>query len=143
MTNAAGVPSAGRIVEGGPGSSIATLWIRNHQAAVRIGYDDSQYWIEYLGSENLDYTTQGIPLPRGRVMKGPRIHPNYNLWVRSLAKAIEIRAKNTLRAVASDKVSAEQRLFIADELEKLDALRERGVLTQEEFDQRKVKLLAQ
>jgi hypothetical protein len=33
--------------------------------------------------------------------------------------------------------------MIADELEKLDALRERGILTQEEFDQLKAKFLAQ
>jgi hypothetical protein len=34
-------------------------------------------------------------------------------------------------------------ILIADELEKLDALREGGVLTQEEFDKQKAKLLAQ
>jgi hypothetical protein len=33
-------------------------------------------------------------------------------------------------------------LPIADELDKLDKLRRRGVLTQEEFDQQKTKLLA-
>jgi len=31
--------------------------------------------------------------------------------------------------------------MIADELEKLDALRQRGVLTQQEFDAQKAKLL--
>ena len=76
-------------------------------------------------------------------MKGPLIHPNYNVWVRGLAKAIEVRAENPPRAVASDEASARQRLFIADEIDKLDALRERGVLTQQEFDQQKMKLLAQ
>jgi hypothetical protein len=34
-------------------------------------------------------------------------------------------------------------LLIADELEKLDKLRQRGLLTQGEFDQQKAKLLAQ
>jgi hypothetical protein len=31
--------------------------------------------------------------------------------------------------------------MIADELDKLDALRQRGVLTQQEFDEQKAKLL--
>ena len=38
--------------------------------------------------------------------------------------------------------SSGQSILIADELEKLDALRDKGILTDEEFDRQKAKLLA-
>ena len=46
------------------------------------------------------------------------------------------------RTEVAKPVSSDPQSFVADEIEKLDALRAQGVLTQQEFDQRKTKLLA-
>ena len=93
---------------------------------------------------NLDYNPKSRRATRtSREIKGPRIHRNYNLWVESLAKSIELNAETPPNSYLTDTVPSETPILIADELEKLDSLRERGVLTQEEFDRQKAKLLAQ
>ena len=53
-----------------------------------------------------------------------------------------INAKFPPKSNPTDAAPVGSQLLIAEELENLDALRERGVLTQEEFDQQKAKLLA-
>jgi hypothetical protein len=50
--------------------------------------------------------------------------------------------KTPRSAIRVEQTRTPSPIMIADELEKLDALRERGVLTQEEFDRQKAKLLA-
>ncbi|MBW2693135.1 MAG: SHOCT domain-containing protein [Deltaproteobacteria bacterium] len=140
ITNAA-EDQGWRIIEADPGELTAILVRRTHEAVVTIGYDDLNFWIDYKDSKNLNYDakerkrrTKGQP--RGEI-KAPRIHPNYNIWVAELADLIVLRTQNIPKS--SDVLSPE---LIADELEKLDKLRQRGVLTQGEFDQRKEKLLA-
>ena len=120
------------------------LEIRNHRANVIVGYDESRYWIDYSDSFNLDYSPNDWRRAgkNSRTVKGPRIHHNYNIWVKQLSSAIAAHAKAPPKAVAADPVSSGELLLIADEIEKLNALRERGVLTQQEFDQQKAKLLS-
>lgn len=130
-----------RIIEEHPGLVQASLRIRTHKAVVIIGFDESRYWIEYQDSSNLDYKASSRKKTKTRKeVKGPRIHSNYNIWVGELSKRIAIRTRIPRRRRGSD-APARDPILIADELEKLDALRVRGVLTQDEFDQQKAKLL--
>jgi hypothetical protein len=129
-----------RILEEAPGEVTAITLVRGkHEAVVTIGYDESNFWINYKDSKNLNYDPKdyrrGRPGQRRVVTKGPRIHPNYNRWVAALADQIVVRTSNPPNP------SRESPVLIADELDKLDELRQRGVLTQEEFDQQKAKLL--
>ena len=139
--------------EEGAESLVATLWVRRkHRAVVRIGFDETNYWIEYVDSENLNYSENDLRVagPSRRFVKGPRIHPNYNRWVETLARAIEDRTAHSEQVRRQKPRNTREPslappnppAFVADELEKLDSLRERGVLTQEEFDLEKAKLLS-
>ncbi len=127
-----------------PGVIQALLRVRTHRASVTIGFDELNFWIDYLDSSNLDYSPDGRKKTKTRnEVKGPRIHRNYNRWVDQLAKSISIHTRVPPESMSTDTVPARSPILIADELEKLDALRQRGVLSQEEFDQQKTKLLAQ
>ena len=122
---------------------IVRLRLRTHTAVVKIGFDQSKYWIDYSDSTNLDYDPDDRRKTKTRRgVKGPRIHKNFNKWVRLLADSIEDHMKTPRSAARAERTRTHSPIMIADELEKLDALRERGVLTQEEFDQQKAKLLA-
>ena len=135
-----------QIIGEAPGVVTTRLVRRAHEAVVTIGYDETNFWIDYKDSKNLSYNPKDLmkpptPLHMGKGgrqirTKGPRIHPNYNQWVAALANQIEIAMQNPPNR------SRTSPLPIADELDKLDKLRRRGVLTQEEFDQQKTKLLA-
>jgi hypothetical protein len=132
-----------RIIAEAPGVMQASLHVRSHEAVVSIGFDESNFWIEYADSVNLDYSPDNLKRTRNRgEIRGPRIHRNYNTWVDQLAKRIAIYAKAPPRAKSTDAAPSRNPIMIADELEKLDGLRERGVLSQEEFDQQKARLLA-
>ncbi len=134
-----------RVVAEAPGIIQASLHVRTHDAVVNIGFDESNFWIEYQSSVNLDYNPNGrrkTRTARMRAVKGPRIHRNYNIWVHDLATRIAARMKVPPQANVSRSGPSDGLILIADELEKLDALRERGVLSQEEFDQQKARLLA-
>ena len=60
---------------------------------------------------------------------------------RALTRQIAIDLRNPPKAPAAQQEATSTPVMIADELEKLDALRQRGVLTQQEFDAQKAKLL--
>jgi len=124
-----------------PESMTARLVIRSHTAIVVIGYDESSYQIDYLDSVNLGYSPNDLRRHRQKTVVGPRIHGNYNVWVKALARQIAIDLRNPPKATAAQKEATSTPVMIADELEKLDALRQRGVLTQQEFDAQKAKLL--
>ncbi len=127
-----------------PGLVRASLRVRAHKAIVAIHFDESNFWIEYQDSENLNFHPNDRRKTRTRRgVKGPRIHRNYNLWVSQLAKSIGVYATLPLEFNRRESPPSKSPLLIADELEKLDELRKRGVLSQEEFDQQKTKLLAQ
>ena len=129
-----------RVIEEAPGVVTAILLRRTHEAVVTIGYDELNFWIDYKDSKNLNYNPKDLIRrrkgDRHSVTKGPRIHPNYNRWVAELADQIRLQMQNP------PKRSNASPLLIADELDKLDELLQRGVLTQGEFDQQKAKLLA-
>ena len=127
-----------------PGAVKLRFRIRAHEAIVVIGYDDSNYWIDYSDSINLDYNPNDYRVPgrSGRLVKGPRIHHNYNIWVDQLYREVERQMQTPPKAVVGNQIPSKAPILIADELEKLDALRRRGILTQEEFDRQKMKLLA-
>ncbi len=131
------------IISETPGVMLATLHVRSHQATVIIRFDESNFWIDYQDSVNLDYNQNALRKTKTRrEINGPRIHRNYNIWVDRLAKKIAIYTRTPPKANLIDRAQPGNLILIADELEKLDALRERGVLTQKEFDQQKAKLLA-
>ena len=128
---------------GNPGVMRATLRVRTHKAVVTIGFDESNFWIKYRDSKNLNYNPDYNIVRAGAWEDGPSIHSNYNTWVAELAKSIEV---STIAPGSSDSTNTApcaNAILVADELEKLAALRERGILTQEEFDKQKSKLLAQ
>ena len=124
---------------------VSTTVRQKHRATVMIGFDSVNFWIDYRSSSNLDYTSSDRKMwskdQKFVVTKGPRIHKNYNVWVQDLANHIAMRTRLLLADQRSQSPSPSPAL-IADELEKLDQLRARGVLTQEEFDAQKAKLLA-
>jgi hypothetical protein len=74
-------------------------------------------------------------------VKGPVIHPNYNIWVATLAEEIRQSMRFPPAATESQAASNQSGHLVADELEKLDALRQKGILTDEEFDLLKAKIL--
>ncbi len=128
------------------GSMTARLRIRTHTAMVIIHYSESDYQIDYLNSINLDFNPHDLRGPKAgirskTIIKGPRIHANYNVWVRTLAESIEMYSLNPPKAAEIRGDASGDPIMIADELDKLDALRQRGVLTQQEFDRLKAKLL--
>jgi hypothetical protein len=133
-----------------PGVLQVLLQIRRHTSMVTIRYDETNYSIDYKDSINLNYNPNdsvkyragnSYNRKRSAVVKGPRIHRNYNIWVDRLKRRIEYRAKKPPKAKPMKKT--EIPVFVADELEKLAALLKQGVLTQDEFDAQKAKLLAQ
>lgn len=137
------------IVSKEPGRFVAETFVRNrHRAKVEIGFDPSRFWINYLDSDKLDYSPndrRSSTGPRGRrvtLVKGPRIHRNYNIWVEKLATRLQLRLSNPPNLGLPSASSDLSPRLIADELEKLDALRERGVLTREEFETQKQRLLS-
>ena len=124
---------------------MSTTVRQKHLATVEIGFDEDNFWIDYRSSSNLDYTSSDLKAwtkdQKFVVTKGPWIHKNYNVWVQDLANHIAERTNKLLADQRSQSPSPSPAL-IADELEKLDQLRARGVLSQEEFDAQKAKLLA-
>jgi hypothetical protein len=142
------------VVGASAGSITARLRIRSHVATVGIRFDQSNYSIDYLNSVNLDFNPNDFyrgssNRRQGRrvaPIKGPRIHGNYNKWVAKLNASISTHLLTPPEAAAPEDAAPEDAalfdpIMIADELEKLDALLQRGVLTQQEFDDLKAKLL--
>lgn len=115
----------------------ARLNVKNkHYAVVEIPFSESAYSIIYVSSTNLDYN------PERR-----SIHRNYNKWVLQLSTMIneafhEIETDAFATEFNSDCTNVDlEEVF--DELLKLDELRDRGILTDEEFEAEKSKLLRQ
>lgn len=130
------------------GVIVVSTIVRTHRAVVEIGFDERNFWIDYRDSSKLDYNPndltrfeRGSGSPKRVIQKGPRIHANYNLWVAELAHNVAARTQHILTSVRT-REGGTGPVLIADELEKLDQLRQRGVLTQHEFDAQKAKLLA-
>lgn len=113
----------------------AMLNVKNkHFAIVEIPYSETSYSIIYISSENLDYN------PTRRT-----IHRNYNKWVLQLSTLIKSQfqslSSNATTPNSNQGLPRSDKEDIFDELLKLDDLRDRGILTDEEFDFEKRKLL--
>ncbi len=117
----------------GDGTIRATLNVRNkHFAEAEIPYTTSAYSITYVSSDDLDYNE-----------KRQRIHRNYNDWVLKLSRTIDTFLRRPKAKPEQESVTAESRSDIYSEIIMLDDLRERGLLTDEEFENEKRKLLMQ
>lgn len=139
------------------------------RATVDIRFDDETFAIRYVDSVDLDYSETGVAGPRRSqkstlrrlsteqtMQLGPKIDARYNEWIATLADRVARRIAAPLpsRPLAPARASSPAPAtgpaagteatptMIADELEKLDALRRRGVLTEAEFQAQKAKLLA-
>ena len=106
----------------------AKLNVKNkHFAVVEIPFSESAYSIIYVASENLDYNPTR-----------ETIHRNYAKWVLRLSASIN----DQLRAlVTKTEPAAASMEGLFEELLKLDDLRDRGILTDEEFNAEKRRLL--
>jgi hypothetical protein len=113
----------------------AHLNVKNkHFAVVEIPYSETAYSIMYVSSDNLDYNA-----------KWQSIHRNYNKWVLQLSTSIKeqfqaLEASDVPNVSACDEPNMNKE-SIFDELLKLDDLRDQGILTDEEFETEKRKLL--
>ena len=113
----------------------AKLNVKNkHFAVVEIPYSESAYSIIYVSSDNLDYN------PTRQT-----IHRNYSKWILRLTTSINEQLRSLVSKVPSAYAGSDRpgtnKEDIFDELLKLDDLRDRGILTDEEFDIEKRKLL--
>jgi hypothetical protein len=90
MRNAIGQALRNRgwaIASEAPGRIEATLYARAHVAKVAIEYDENQFTISYLDSQNLEYDQK----PDGAEF----IHGSYNTWVENLVRDISVFASHT------------------------------------------------
>lgn len=99
---ASAIKSAGdvlgwKVVGAEPGVIRLRLDVRRHMALVSVGYDAERYWIDYQDSHNLDYHADDLVRRTSkhhkRTIKGPRIHGNYNKWIRNLSRQIQERVR--------------------------------------------------
>jgi hypothetical protein len=123
-----------------PGVITATINVRGkHFAKVEIPFSATNYSILYVSSDNLDYNA-----------RRQTIHRNYNNWVVKLSGTIN---KNLREAIAATgpvpntstpgSTPHSSREDVYTQLLQLDELRDKGILTEEEFQAEKRKLLEQ
>jgi len=123
---------------------------RRHVAIVTVGFDETNFWIDYRGSTHLNYNAN--PTVQWRNSKrleipGPRIHPNYNLWVAELAKTIETEAEFLVgvpkkwKELIDPPTPKSALLGVADRLEELARQLSEGEISRAEFDEQKARLL--
>ena len=136
----------------GEGVIHASLNVRSHFAEVEIPVTPTTYSILYVNSENLDYLA-GNQHYRGETIRPnrdqrPRIHENYNIWIAWLSDSInkELHAPSqnagpTLGEPHPSAVTDKDRSDVYSKILMLDDMRNRGILTDEEFDTEKKKLL--
>ena len=109
----------------------AKINVRNkHFAEIRIPFSARHYSIIYVSSENLDYSE-----------RQQRIHKNYNAWVIKLSQTIDQQLRSASPKEKSGSVAKTDKNDLYSELLKLDELRDMGLLTDEEFEAEKRKLL--
>ena len=123
----------------------ASLNVRDkHFAEVEILVTPTTYSVQYASSKNLDYKTYNHHYRDQR----PRIHENYNIWIDRLSDSInkELHAPSqnagpTPVEPHPDAVTDRDRSDVYSKILMLDDMRNRGILTDEEFDAEKKKLL--
>jgi hypothetical protein len=118
----------------------ATITVRGkHFAKVEIPFDSASYSILYVDSDNLDYNESRRT-----------IHRNYNNWVFNLSETINQKFRevpqpgaSSAETIATAPASENSTEDVYSKLLRLDELRENGILTEEEFQAEKRKLLEQ
>jgi hypothetical protein len=113
------------------GAIHAKILVRKRYAVeVEITHTPESYSITYVSSDNLNYND-----------KRQTIHGKYNRWIQNLRASINkkflVNSTNSTQDIATE--SKKQDVY--SELLKLDDLRNRGLLTDEEFEAEKQKLL--
>jgi hypothetical protein len=124
----------------GDGVVTATINVRGrHYAKIEIPFTENNYSILYVESNNLDYNAER-----------QKIHRNYNNWVVKLSGTIGKYFRvvhEGSRATDADQAATDAAQSYQDDvytkLLKLDELREKGILTDEEFEKEKRKVLGQ
>ncbi|ODP32531.1 hypothetical protein A9762_22515 [Pandoraea sp. ISTKB] len=85
-----------------PGELVASINVRNkHYASVMIKYSETMYSVTYRDSTNLEYQLSGTnsaPTRRDDFNSAlpantPMIHPNYNRWVDTLIRDINLELR--------------------------------------------------
>jgi hypothetical protein len=132
---------------------------RERRAVVEVKFDDRTYVVRYRDSVGLEYDDEFcVPIPgtHGRTQCREVIDSDYNDWAEGLEEQVgaqlarlrpgdpvdEKAAVPTVPAPAAADSADRSRLFVADEIRKLKQLQDEGVLTDEEFEEQKRKLLA-
>ncbi len=115
-----------------------------HKAWGDIPYTAEGYSILYKNSENLRYQPPSQPDPdniSGYADKLETISGHYNNWIQALNANIqqELRHQYALRKIPSDaEATAED---VQDRLRKLETLRAGNLITEEEFQTQRAKIL--
>jgi len=125
----------------GEGAIYASINVRNkHFAEVEITHTPTTYSITYVSSRNLDY--------RYSRKKPDRIHSNYNIWIDRLSASINKTFHTISFSTApvpadahTDAVAERGKQDMYSELMKLDELRKKGILTDDEFEEQKKRVL--
>lgn len=85
-----------------PGELVASINVRNkHYASVMIKYSETAYSVTYRDSTNLEYGLSGTNAAPARrddfnsalPANTPMIHPNYNRWVDTLIRDINLELR--------------------------------------------------
>lgn len=91
-----------KVSEVQPGELVASINVRDkHFASVTIKYSETAYSVTYRDSTNLEYQLSGpnaAPLRRDDFSSAlpantPMIHPNYNRWVDTLIRDINMELR--------------------------------------------------
>lgn len=128
------------------------------KAEVEVRFDKRSYVVRYLDSVGLEYDDELcvlIPGSHRRSKCSEVIDYDYNEWVEDLEDQVgaqiarlgpddpvdERAAVPTVSSPPAAELSDRSRLFVADEIRKLKELTDEGVLTSEEFEEQKRRLL--
>lgn len=128
-------------------------------AVVEVRFDHRMYVVDYLDSVGLEYDDElCVPITDSHPRRSrcrEVIDADYNDWVEDLEGQIgtqvahlqpgdpvdEKAALPTVSAPPGSDAPDRSRLFVADEIRKLKQLEDEGILTSEEFEEQKRKLL--
>ena len=114
----------------------ASILVRGkHLAQIAIPFDSSNYSLLYVSSDNLDYDA-----------RRNTIHRNYNKWVLKLSRTINQKLAAGLQASQASALEAKagasaQRDDLYRKLLQLGELRDKGIITEEEFEAEKRRLM--
>jgi len=114
----------------------ASILVRGkHLAQIAIPFDSSTFSLLYVSSENLDYDPDRNT-----------IHRNYNKWVLKLSRTINQKfsaglAASQVSALEAKTAAGSQRDDVYGKLLQLGELRDKGIISEEEFEAEKRKLM--